>query len=77
MRYLLTGDPKQVKRGLCPWSTDPQGTHHHIDQLARMEGCDWQDMLGALRYWVPGRRYAQAIDLNNNLEPDAEHSGEE
>ena len=52
-RYLLTGGPKLVKRGLWPWSTDPQGAHHHIDQLARLEGCDWQDTQAALCQWAP------------------------
>ena len=36
-----------VKRALWAWIPDPQGTHHHVDQLARMEGCDWPEMQGA------------------------------
>ena len=77
VRYLVTGDLRLVKRALWPWSPGPQGTHHHIDQLARMEGCDWQDMQGALCYWGPWRRYARATDLNNNLEQDKDNAGEE
>ena len=39
VRYLLIGDPALTRRSLWPWSTDPQGTHHHIEKLAQMEGC--------------------------------------
>ena len=66
VRYLLTGDPKLVKRGLWPWSTVPRGAHHRIDQLARLEGCDWQDVQAALCRWAPWRRDdARATDLSD------------
>ena len=75
VRYLFAGGPKLIKRGLWPWSTDPQGTHHHIDQLARLEGCDWQDMQATLCHWAPWRRYdARAADLNNNHEQEEDNT---
>ena len=77
VRYLLTGDPKLVKRGLWPWSTDPHNTHHHIEQLARLEGCDWQAMQATLCHWAPWRRDARATDLSNSHEQEEDSTGEE
>jgi hypothetical protein len=59
VRYLLTGDPALTSRSLWPWSKDPQGTHHYIEKLGQMEGCDWQEMQGALCCWAPWRRFPQ------------------
>jgi len=59
VRYLLTGDSALTSRSLWPWSKDPQRTHHYIEKLGQMEGCDWQDMQATLCYWAPWRGFPQ------------------
>jgi len=79
VRCLLTADYKLVKKSLWPWSEDPQNTHRHITALARMEGCTWQDMQGALCYWAPWRRYLRPPDYCCVRAPDhaPDHSADE
>lgn len=79
VRYILTGDPKLVKQSLWPWSADPQDTQHHIATLARMEGCSWQDMQGALCHWAPWRRHAgsRRHARSRSHAPEHEDSGGE
>ena len=69
-RYLLTGAPALTRRSLWPWSRDPQSSHQHIEKLAQMDGCTWQDTQAALCYWAPWRRCPQRETvLTDKYEP--------
>jgi len=52
-------------RGACridrahPTGRAATRTHHYIEKIGQMEGCDWQDMQAALCHWAPGRRFPQ------------------
>ena len=58
VQYMLTGEPTLLTSSLWPWSPDPFDTHRSIADLAKLEGCSWQDMQCALCYWAPWRRYS-------------------
>jgi hypothetical protein len=77
IRYLLTGDPTLIKQSLWPWTNDTQQTQQHIDMLARMEGCSWQDMQGALCYWAPWRRYGTPRGRSSPPESDSEPAADD